>query len=49
MVSRLHVEARDAVHMRSDGETHHSKGQGNWYFITLGGIRVYVEGETENT
>ena len=50
-VDGLRVEAVPAynlVHMRSEGVTFHPKGNGNGYVITLGDIRIYVAGDTEN-
>jgi L-ascorbate metabolism protein UlaG (beta-lactamase superfamily) len=43
------VPAYNLVHMRSAGVPYHPKGQGNGYILTLGGLRVYVAGDTENT
>jgi L-ascorbate metabolism protein UlaG (beta-lactamase superfamily) len=34
--------------MRSEGVPFHTKGNGNGYVITLGDIRIYVAGDTEN-
>ena len=48
----LHVEAVPAyniVNKRDTGEPYHVKGEGNGYIITLGGKRVYIAGDTENT
>jgi L-ascorbate metabolism protein UlaG (beta-lactamase superfamily) len=42
------VPAYNLVHMRSEGVPFHTKGNGNGYVITLGDIRIYVAGDTEN-
>jgi len=42
------VPAYNIVHMRSEGQPFHPKGQGNGYVITFGDKRVYVAGDTEN-
>ena len=43
------VPAYNLVHMRSQGNPFHPKGEGNGYVITFGDKRVYVAGDTENT
>jgi L-ascorbate metabolism protein UlaG (beta-lactamase superfamily) len=43
------VPAYNLVHRRNNGEPFHPRGEGNGYVITLGGLRVYVAGDTENT
>jgi len=43
------VPAYNIAHMRSPGVPYHPKGQGNGYILTLGGKRVYVAGDSENT
>jgi len=43
------VPAYNLVHMRSANVPFHPKGEGNGYVLTLGNIRVYVAGDTENT
>jgi len=43
------VPAYNIVHMRSEGQPYHPKGNGNGYIITFGDTRVYVAGDTENT
>ena len=43
------VPAYNMVHMRQDGSPYHLKGDGNGYVLTLGGRRIYVAGDTENT
>lgn len=42
------VPAYNLVHMRSEGQPFHPKGNGNGYVITFGKTRVYVAGDTEN-
>ncbi len=51
-IDGIHVEAVPAynmVHMRSPGNPFHPKGEGNGYILSLGGKRVYIAGDTENT
>jgi L-ascorbate metabolism protein UlaG (beta-lactamase superfamily) len=43
------IPAYNLVHMRSEGQPYHPKGNGNGYIITFGDTRVYVAGDTENT
>ena len=43
------VPAYNIENVRSNGQPYHPKGQGNGYILTLGGKRVYVAGDTENT
>ena len=42
------VPAYNLVHMRSPNVPYHPKGEGNGYVLALGGLRVYVAGDTEN-
>ncbi len=42
------VPAYNLVHMRSNGQPYHPKGESNGYVITFGNKRVYVAGDTEN-
>lgn len=42
------VSAYNLVHMRSPGHPFHPKGIGNGYVLTLGGVRVYLAGDTED-
>lgn len=42
------VPAYNIVHMRSEGNPFHPKGNGNGYVITFGDKKVYVAGDTEN-
>lgn len=43
------VPAYNLVHTRASGEPFHPKGEGNGYVLTIGGTRVYIAGDTENT
>jgi L-ascorbate metabolism protein UlaG (beta-lactamase superfamily) len=43
------VPAYNIQHKRPGGEPFHPKGQGNGYILTVGGIRILVAGDTENT
>ncbi|MFC1733022.1 MBL fold metallo-hydrolase [candidate division KSB1 bacterium] len=43
------VPAYNIVHKRSGGDAYHPMGIGNGYVLTIGGMRVYVAGDTENT
>jgi L-ascorbate metabolism protein UlaG (beta-lactamase superfamily) len=43
------VPAYNIVHLRSQGNPYHPKGQGNGYVLTFGDKKVYVAGDTENT
>jgi len=43
------VSAYNLVHQRENGEFFHPKGEGNGYILTIGGERIYVAGDTENT
>jgi L-ascorbate metabolism protein UlaG (beta-lactamase superfamily) len=42
------VPAYNIVNKRENGEAFHPKGIGNGYVITLGDIKVYIAGDTEN-
>ncbi|MFO7767573.1 MAG: MBL fold metallo-hydrolase [bacterium] len=42
------VPAYNIVHMRSEGQPYHPKGEGNGYVITFVDLRVYVAGDTED-
>lgn len=51
-VNNIRIEvlpAYNLVHEREDGSPYHIKGEGNSYIITLGGKRIFVGGDTENT
>jgi len=43
------VPAYNIVNLRDGGQPYHPKGRGNGYVITVGKLRVYVAGDTENT
>jgi L-ascorbate metabolism protein UlaG (beta-lactamase superfamily) len=43
------VPAYNLVHMRSPNVPYHPRGEGNGYVLTMGGLRVYIAGDTENT
>jgi L-ascorbate metabolism protein UlaG (beta-lactamase superfamily) len=50
--SGILIEAAPAyniVHLRSQGNPYHPRGQGNGYILNFGNKRVYVAGDTENT
>lgn len=50
-ISGLKIEAVAAyniVHMRSEGNPFHPKGDGNGYIVTFGDKRVYLASDTEN-
>ncbi len=42
------VPAYNLVHMRSEGQPYHPRGNGNGYVVTFGDKRVYIGGDTEN-
>lgn len=42
------VPAYNIVQKRPDGNPFHPKGNGNGYVVTLGRLRVYIAGDTEN-
>lgn len=43
------VPAYNLTGMRAPGKPYHPRGEGNGYLLTLGGKRVYIAGDTENT
>jgi L-ascorbate metabolism protein UlaG (beta-lactamase superfamily) len=43
------VPAYNIKHMRSAGIPFHPKGEGNGYAVSLGKLRIYIAGDTENT
>ncbi len=43
------IPAYNIVHMRSQNNPYHPKGDGNGYILNLGDKRVYIAGDTENT
>jgi carbohydrate kinase (thermoresistant glucokinase family) len=42
------VPAYNLLHKRENGQPFHPKGDGNGYLLTIGGLRVYIAGDTEN-
>jgi len=52
VINKITIEAVPAyniVNMRSPGQPFHPKGVGIGFIITIGGVRYYVAGDTENT
>ena len=43
------IPAYNLVHKREDGTFFHVKGECNSYIVTLGGKRIFIGGDTENT
>ena len=43
------IPAYNIIHKRDSGEPYHKKGEGNGYILNLGGKKVYIAGDTENT
>jgi L-ascorbate metabolism protein UlaG (beta-lactamase superfamily) len=43
------VPAYNIVNMRAPGQPFHPKGVGLGYILTIGGKRIYIAGDTENT
>ena len=43
------VPAYNLLHRRETGDPFHPCGQGNGYVVGLGGVRVYIAGDSENT
>ncbi|MCU0412704.1 MAG: MBL fold metallo-hydrolase, partial [Bacteroidetes bacterium] len=41
------VPAYNLVNKRPNGQPFHPKGEGNGYVVTVGGVRVYIAGDTE--
>ncbi|MDD3620233.1 MAG: MBL fold metallo-hydrolase [Desulfobulbaceae bacterium] len=48
-ISIAAIPAYNIVHRRAGGELFHPRGEGNGYVLSLGGIRIYLAGDTENT
>ena len=51
MVAGLQAEAIPAyniIHKREDGNPFHLEGNGNGYIMTIGDMRLYLAGDTEN-
>jgi L-ascorbate metabolism protein UlaG (beta-lactamase superfamily) len=44
----LAVPAYNLVHKRPNGATYHPRGIGNGYILSIGGIHLYIAGDTEN-
>ncbi len=43
------VPAYNLLHTRDSGDPFHPCGQGNGYILTLGNLRLYIAGDSENT
>lgn len=43
------LPAYNLVHMNNEGQPYHVYGQCNSYLLTIGGIRIFIGGDTENT
>jgi L-ascorbate metabolism protein UlaG (beta-lactamase superfamily) len=43
------VEAYNIVNVRAPGQPFHPKGSGLGFILTIGGKRIYIAGDTENT
>jgi len=43
------IPAYNIKHKRDNGSPYHKKGDGNGYVINLGGVRIFIGGDTENT
>ncbi len=43
------IPAYNIIHKRDNGDPYHKKGEGNGYILNLGGKKVYIAGDTENT
>ena len=41
--------AYNLVHMNDEGQPYHVYGQCNSYLLTIGGMRIFIGGDTENT
>jgi L-ascorbate metabolism protein UlaG (beta-lactamase superfamily) len=42
------IPAYNILHMRSENNPYHPKGEGNGYVLTFSNLKVYVAGDTEN-
>ncbi len=42
------IPAYNIIHMRSEGQVYHPKGEGNGYILNIDGKRIYIAGDTEN-
>jgi L-ascorbate metabolism protein UlaG (beta-lactamase superfamily) len=47
-VAGVAIEAVPAYHLTPDRAKYHVKGRGVGYLLTLGGVRVYLGGDTED-
>jgi L-ascorbate metabolism protein UlaG (beta-lactamase superfamily) len=47
-ISIKSIPAYNQVNLRTSGEPYHPKGSGNGYILSLGGIHLYIGGDTEN-
>ena len=43
------IAAYNLVHKRENGQPFHPRGVGNGYILTLGDLKVYIAGDTENS
>ncbi len=43
------IPAYNILHERAPQKPFHPKGEGNGYLLTLGGLRLYLAGDSENT
>lgn len=43
------IPAYNIEHKRASGQPYHPKGRGNAYILTVGGLRILIGGDTENT
>ncbi|MCF6361362.1 MAG: MBL fold metallo-hydrolase [Cyclobacteriaceae bacterium] len=43
------LPAYNLVHKNEEGQPYHKKGQCNSYILTLGDLRIFIGGDTENT
>ena len=43
------IEAVPAYNLKAERQRYHPKGRGNGYVLTLGGKRIYLSGDTEDT
>ncbi len=48
-VAGLAIDAVAAYNLNPDRQKFHSKGRGNGYVLTIGGKRIYISGDTEDT
>jgi L-ascorbate metabolism protein UlaG (beta-lactamase superfamily) len=43
------VPAYNIIGKRPSGQPFHARGEGNGYILSMGGLRIYIAGDTENT